>query len=338
MELRIGERDPNTGLYHVIWPDGSTTLNGRKISNAEHQVGDLMRASEGSDGIILLEGASAIEIEPWVPDGEKDGYLGGQVWNRPDEEIGLSFETESTFCRPGGRIDIVAKFDRRLEQRTKIYPRLTGTAVYGTNYNIIDGPGTIEAPDNPNTETDETVEGITVDVGKTSKTFSIRAADTRLSEPLTIELSGRTVPAGKIKRSLSLIIKPREFVYTIYTRRSEWLARTGGTDIIVTPPWQIVQQSEPLIDTDANRLAFEQAWVATASAISPAIIYRNVSRLPEDPIFVIGSNGFLQVLESATPPNRIPSEANFFQETNVSFLSPPAYLSEGFRTFYYVVP
>jgi hypothetical protein len=54
VEFRIGDRDPQTGLYEVIYPDGSQTLNGMKIFNAAHQVGDVVRATRRSDGMLLL--------------------------------------------------------------------------------------------------------------------------------------------------------------------------------------------------------------------------------------------------------------------------------------------
>lgn len=85
MQYRIGDRDPVTGLYEVIHPDGSTTPNGIKIFNAAHKVGDPVSAIERSDGKIYLDGQQAFALDPWVPDGERDGYLKGQVWNRPDE-------------------------------------------------------------------------------------------------------------------------------------------------------------------------------------------------------------------------------------------------------------
>lgn len=93
MELRIGNRDPQTGLYEVIYPDGSSTLNGMKIFNAAHQVGDVVRATRRSDGIMMLDGVKAFE----VPTADKsigvkefgkqpNGYLQGQVFNGDDEK------------------------------------------------------------------------------------------------------------------------------------------------------------------------------------------------------------------------------------------------------------
>jgi hypothetical protein len=88
MVFRIGDRDPATGLYYVIWPDDSSTLNGVKIFNAAHQAGDVVRMTRRSDGMMMLDGAKAVE----VPSADRsisvkelgkppEGYLNGQIWN-----------------------------------------------------------------------------------------------------------------------------------------------------------------------------------------------------------------------------------------------------------------
>ena len=61
MELRIGDRDPLTGLYDVIFPDGSFTRNGVKIFNSEHQFGDVVVATQRSDGMMILDGLKAVD-------------------------------------------------------------------------------------------------------------------------------------------------------------------------------------------------------------------------------------------------------------------------------------
>jgi hypothetical protein len=92
MVLRIGDRDPATGLYYVIWPDGSSTLNGVKIFNAAHQAGDVVRVTRRSDGLLMLDGAKAVEVatadksisvkELGKP---PEGYLNGQIWNTEEK-------------------------------------------------------------------------------------------------------------------------------------------------------------------------------------------------------------------------------------------------------------
>jgi hypothetical protein len=92
VEFRIGERDPVTGLYYVIWPDGTKMLNGIKTFNAEHQIGEVVEATRRSDGMWILDSSKAIdrpvqqlELEKF---GEQPiGYLNGQVFN-VEEEVG----------------------------------------------------------------------------------------------------------------------------------------------------------------------------------------------------------------------------------------------------------
>ncbi len=94
MQFRIGDRDPKTGLYNVIWPDGSQTLNGIKIFNSAHQSGDPVLATQRSDGMLILDSKTAIIPEvvignPLAP--EPDGYLFGQVFNKPGEDLLLLY-------------------------------------------------------------------------------------------------------------------------------------------------------------------------------------------------------------------------------------------------------
>lgn len=95
MQLRIGERDSATGLYYVIYPDGSKLLNGMKIFNAAHQLGDVVLATRRSDGMMILEGVKVsgssdggrIDRDVGVEEfGSKPiGYLNGQVFNNEEE-------------------------------------------------------------------------------------------------------------------------------------------------------------------------------------------------------------------------------------------------------------
>jgi hypothetical protein len=88
MQLRIGDRDPVTGLYKVIWPDGSSTLNGLKIYNAAHQVGDPVMATRRDDGMLILDNPKAADPQSLTGSavGNRSGYLNGQVFNTPEEE------------------------------------------------------------------------------------------------------------------------------------------------------------------------------------------------------------------------------------------------------------
>ncbi len=95
MQYRIGDRDPTTGLYNVIHPDGNQTLNGIKIFNAEHQTGDVVRMTRRSDGMMILDGLKAVvppvavvtelEIQKFAE--PPVGYLNGQVFNNESETV-----------------------------------------------------------------------------------------------------------------------------------------------------------------------------------------------------------------------------------------------------------
>jgi hypothetical protein len=84
VEFRIGERDGQTGLYQVIWPDGSLTLNGMKIFNSEHRVGDVVQATRRSDGMMILDGPKggrSVSVAELTGGRGRAGYLNGQVFN-----------------------------------------------------------------------------------------------------------------------------------------------------------------------------------------------------------------------------------------------------------------
>lgn len=108
MQFRIGDRDPVTGLYYVIWPDDSTTLNGIKNFNSASKPGDLVQATRRSDGLIVLDGPKAVD-EPVglfgaIPGSKPDGYLRGQIWNDDEDkknegDLSISLETLETSIR-----------------------------------------------------------------------------------------------------------------------------------------------------------------------------------------------------------------------------------------------
>lgn len=104
MELRIGDRNPVTGLYDVIWPDGGVTQNGVKIFNSEHQFGDVVLATQRSDGMMILDGVKAtltVATELGILKfGEQPvGYLNGQVWNEEEEILGTYVKIEVVVFR-----------------------------------------------------------------------------------------------------------------------------------------------------------------------------------------------------------------------------------------------
>ena len=86
MLMRIGERDEESGLYYVLYPDGSQTLNGIKNFNSRYQKGDVVLATKRNDGMIILDNINAVKtiINPRLPVNESKakGYLTGQIFNR----------------------------------------------------------------------------------------------------------------------------------------------------------------------------------------------------------------------------------------------------------------
>ena len=142
MIYRIGDRDPVTGLYDVIWPDGSFTRNGVKIFNSAHEFGDVVLATQRSDGMMILDGVKATVTEVVNTSftlggfGEKPvGYLNGQVFNNEDEVI---LPIVSVKFAPGipeelapGAGDFVVriKIDRPQRKDLRVRLEFTGTAI-----------------------------------------------------------------------------------------------------------------------------------------------------------------------------------------------------------------
>jgi hypothetical protein len=142
MQYRIGDRDPVTGLYDVIYPDGSHTRNGIKIFNSQHEFGDVVLATRRSDGMMILDSVKATLTEV-APNsfglggfGEKPvGYLAGQVFNNEAEVI---LPTVSIEFAPGspeelepnaGVFVVRIKIDRPQTRDLQVKCELSGTAV-----------------------------------------------------------------------------------------------------------------------------------------------------------------------------------------------------------------
>jgi hypothetical protein len=101
--FRIGDRDPATGMYWVIGPDGAIAGLGRKLFDEKVQAGDKVTAKPRSDGTWLLLGrdggataltnrrrdraVEAIERES-APKRAKPEYRKLDVFNRSEKEGG----------------------------------------------------------------------------------------------------------------------------------------------------------------------------------------------------------------------------------------------------------
>ncbi len=153
MIYRIGDRDPVTGLYDVIWPDGSFTRNGIKIFNSAHEFGDVVLATQRSDGMMILDGVKATLIEIATNsfglggfDEQPVGYLAGQVFNNEDEVV---LPTVSIEFAPGsptelepdaGDFVVRIKIDRPQRKDLRVKLKFAGTAESGDyTYTGLDG-------------------------------------------------------------------------------------------------------------------------------------------------------------------------------------------------------
>jgi hypothetical protein len=140
MVFRIGDRDPATGLYYVIWPDDSSTLNGVKIFNAAHQAGDVVRVTRRSDGMMMLDGVKAIEVPTTdqsisVKELGKppEGYLNGQIWNTEDVTlpvvtVNFAPGSPTSLAVGGGSFVVRIAIDRPQRRDLSVKCELTGTA------------------------------------------------------------------------------------------------------------------------------------------------------------------------------------------------------------------
>lgn len=163
MEFRIGDRDPVTGLYDVIYPDGGVTRNGMKVFNAEHQFGDVVLATERSDGLMILDGVVAVDVPTPIVSatlsplrwrslslgrggdfsgafaggggdgGGGVGYLNGQVFNEGEEvpipTISIDFAPNSPtalFLGGGGSFVLRVALYRRQQKALKFRVDLSG--------------------------------------------------------------------------------------------------------------------------------------------------------------------------------------------------------------------
>ena len=148
MQFRIGDRDPATGLYDVIWPDGSSTRNGVKIFNAAHQFDDVVLATQRSDGMMILDSVKAFAISEQTsqlsalptPNSQLStplSYLTGQIWNNEDQVIlpvvSVKFAPGSptSLAAAAGNFVVRISIDRAQRKDLRVQCELTGTAPSG---------------------------------------------------------------------------------------------------------------------------------------------------------------------------------------------------------------
>jgi hypothetical protein len=145
VEFRIGDRDSATGLYDVIWPDGGVTRNGIKIFNSEHRFGDVVLATERSDGMMILDGVKAVEVFTssldLSPILKADSYLNGQIFNSENEvmlpivSVRFAPASPTSLVVGAGSFTIRVSANRQQRKDLRVQCAFAGTAV-SANYTV----------------------------------------------------------------------------------------------------------------------------------------------------------------------------------------------------------
>lgn len=264
MEFRIGGRDPVTGLYDVIWPDGGATRNGIKIFNAAHQTGDVVLTTRRSDGMMILDGVKAADVATstspltvsLIPSGAFSstfggggvGYLQGQVWN--DEAvvvptISIDFAPDSLESLREGQGFFVVRvsIDRPQNSDLKFRVDLSGSAEYLVDYTISEDP----------------LEDIVIEAGQWYIDINMSPIIDALYEQIediTIDLRGSSAYRLGIDHSIVLRILPRRFGYRIYT--TTYSQNSPAPEILV------VDHEED--ETAASRSNYDAVWQSIIAA------------------------------------------------------------------------
>lgn len=284
MEFRIGERDPVTGLYGVIWPDGGVTLNGLKVFNSEHRVGDVVQATERSDGMIILDGLKAAAVTSAAVTSaslsDRRGYLNGQVFNNEDEDlINLSIDLAPNVnpIQPegGGTFAVRVRLNRSLRNEFRFRVDLSGSATYLVDYAISIDPN----------------EDVIIPAGAGFIDLIIIALNDVLDEDLeTVVVSIRQVSRCRVvKSSVFVTIRPSEFSYLIYSRYTN-LVYVGNEGSLEYGEWTVDINGGPFVNTIANRTTFNNLWVSFNEGLARA------GNIP--------SNSF-QSYQGNTPPGQV---------------------------------
>jgi hypothetical protein len=256
VEFRIGERDSATGLYQVIWPDGGVTLNGMKIFNAEHRVGDVVQATRRSDGMMILDGPKAVD-EPVglfgaVPGGKPDGYLRGQIWNDEDElavpSIAIDFapDTSTVLDRYEGSFTVRITIKEKQSKDLRFRVELAGTAISGVDYSPTDF--------NPDQE-------IIIGAGQKYKDISIGPiyAEVDYTNNIIVNLKPSRL-YKTTKSSITLPLVPITFRYRISTN-------------IYSPQVTTSFVEQDLYLLNSNKTAYEAEWISITTSL-PALTIR----------------------------------------------------------------
>lgn len=86
--VRIGDRDPQTGLHKTLDACGNEALNGEKIFSASHQSGDIVRVTRaGGSNLLQLDSINARSPvqERSILGDNCPGYFNGQIFSCEEE-------------------------------------------------------------------------------------------------------------------------------------------------------------------------------------------------------------------------------------------------------------
>jgi hypothetical protein len=306
MQFRIGDRDPVTGLYDVIHPDGSATRNGIKIFNSAHEFGDVVLATQRSDGMMIMDGAKATLTEVVNTSfilggfGEKPvGYLNGQVFNNEDEVI---LPTVSVKFAPGsleqlapGAGDFVVriKIDRPQRKDLRVKLEFAGTAI-AADYTIVG-----LAADSP------TVPIVIIPAGANFADITITPASNVNSAKtiIVVAMQQREYRIGQDDSVTATIIFTLSFRYEI---RRYVDGQSPNNQYTVLSAWgTVVASGSNLPATAANIAAYNNEWILATSAALPGN-YAYASVFDGFPI-PLNSSDFISV------------DSNFFASSNGGF-------------------
>ena len=79
--VKIGDRDPVTGRYQVLEPNGGVDVGGVKVFNSQEQYGDRVLPFRRLDGTIALDSEKGSKVKPPTAFPKCPGYLASQVFN-----------------------------------------------------------------------------------------------------------------------------------------------------------------------------------------------------------------------------------------------------------------
>jgi hypothetical protein len=278
VEFRIGDRDPVTGLYDVIWPDGSFTRNGMKVFNSEHQFGDVVMGTRRSDGMMILDGLMSnhnvmVNNEVLGVQGFGDrsiGYLHGQTWNDDDEvflpTVSIAFAPGSptSLKRGQGSFTIRILLEPIQPRDLKFRIALSGVAEYLVHYTMSVDP----------------TEDIIIPSGSEYREIFITPINNGLYEIISNDIIIAIQPSRLYKIGADKVVAeiiPTLFHYKIHRYIEGEGVGNPALDYISN--WTVVAEGGGVISA-ANLAAYETAWTSLTTGFDLQGAIYLYARLP----------------------------------------------------------